>query len=51
MSGMRIYFTTDGTIPCPFEADLPGKVSTHKYIGPFRLLLGQRIVRAVCVSK
>jgi hypothetical protein len=50
-AGTRIYFTTDGTKPDPFQTGRTGKASSHKYIGPFRLQLGNRCVRAVCVSR
>lgn len=51
VAGTSIYFTTDGTKPAPFQTGRTGKASTHKYIGPFRLQLGNRVVRAICVSR
>lgn len=49
--GSRIYFSTDGTKPDPFQTGRTGKASTHKYIGPFRLQPGSRVVRAIAVTR
>ena len=49
--GARILFTTDGTKPDPFQAGRTGKQSTHRYIGPFRLQVGNRVVKAIVVSR
>lgn len=51
MPGVRLYFTTDGTKPDPFQTGRTGKASTHKYIGPFRLQLGSRVLKAIAVSR
>ena len=51
MAATKVYFTTDGTKPDPFQTGRTGKASTHKYIGPFRLQLGNRVIRAICVSR
>ena len=49
--GGKIYFTTDGTKPDEFQVGRTGKPSTHKYIGPFRLQPGNRVVRAIAVTR
>ena len=49
--GGKIYFTTDGTKPDQFQGGRTGKPSTHKYIGPFRLQPGNRVVRAIAVTR
>ncbi len=49
--GCLIYFTTDGTKPDPFQKGRTGTNSTYKYIGPFRLQLGKRVVRAIVTSR
>ena len=49
--GVKIFFTTDSTKPDPFQAGRTGKPSTHKYIGPFRLQLGSRVLKAIAVSR
>lgn len=49
--GVKLYFTTDGTKPDPFQTGRTGKASTHKYIGPFRLQLGNRVLKAIAVSR
>ncbi len=49
--GCLVYFTTDGTKPDPFQKGRTGKDSTNKYIGPFRLQLGKRVVRAIVTSR
>ncbi len=46
-----IFFTTDGTKPDPFQKGRTGKASTNKYIGPFRLQIGKRVVRAIVASR
>ena len=46
-----IFFTTDGTKPDPFQKGRTGRCSTNKYIGPFRLQLGKRVVRAIVTSR
>lgn len=51
MPATKIYFTTDGTKPDPFQTGRTGKASSHKYIGPFRLQPGNRVVRAIVVSR
>jgi hypothetical protein len=48
---VKIFFTTDGTKPDPFQSGRTGKSSTHKYIGPFRLQLGSRVLKAIAVSR
>jgi hypothetical protein len=49
--GSRIYFTVDGTKPDPFQVGRTGKSSTIKYIGPFRLQIGNRVIKSIAVSK
>ena len=51
VAGGKIYFTTDGTKPDQFQVGRTGKPSTHKYIGPFRLQPGNRVVRAIVVTR
>ncbi|KAK6181663.1 hypothetical protein SNE40_009474 [Patella caerulea] len=47
----KIFFTTDGSKPCPFQRKISGKELTFKYIAPFTLKPGKRILKAVCVSR
>lgn len=49
--GTKIYFTVDGTKPDPFQRGKTGKSSTIKYIGAFRLKLGNRVLKAIAVSR
>ena len=51
MAGTRIYFTTDGTKPDPFQKGRTGRESTHKYVGPFRLQVGNRVVKAIAITR
>ncbi|KAK7092446.1 annexin A6-like [Littorina saxatilis] len=47
----RLYFTTDGAKPTPFQRKIGGREITFKYFAPFTLKSGKRTVRAVCVSR
>ncbi|KAJ8307174.1 hypothetical protein KUTeg_015258 [Tegillarca granosa] len=47
----RLYFTSDGTKPSPFQRKVGGKEVTFKYIGPFTLKSGKRIIKAIAVSR
>lgn len=49
--GTLIFFTSDGTKPDPFQKGRTGRCSTNRYIGPFRLQLGKRVVRAIVTSR
>lgn len=47
----KIYFTTDGTKPNPFQLKLAGREVTFRYNGPFTLKAGKRTLKAVTVSR
>lgn len=47
----KLYFTTDGSKPAPFQRKIGGKEITFKYFAPFTMKPGKRTVRAVAVSK
>jgi annexin A6 len=47
----KIFFTTDNTKPDPFQNGRTGKFSTHKYVGPFRLQPGSRVVKAIITTR
>ena len=47
----RLFFTTDGSKPTPFQRKIGGREVTFKYIAPFSLKSGKRVVKAVCVSR
>ncbi|ESO82959.1 hypothetical protein LOTGIDRAFT_169785, partial [Lottia gigantea] len=49
--GCRIYFTTDGSKPLPFQRKISGRETTFKYIAPFTLKPGKRTLKAICVSR
>ena len=47
----RLFFTTDGSKPTPFQRKIGGREVTFKYIAPFSLKSGKRVVKAVSVSR
>ncbi|KAH9498198.1 Annexin A6 [Bulinus truncatus] len=47
----KIYFTTDGSKPLPFQRKIGGKEKTFKYYAPFLLKAGKRTLKAVAVSR
>ncbi|PVD37280.1 hypothetical protein C0Q70_04277 [Pomacea canaliculata] len=47
----KLYFTTDGSKPAPFQRKIGGREVTFKYFAPFCLKAGKRTVRAVAVSR
>ncbi|XP_048237869.1 annexin A6-like isoform X1 [Haliotis rufescens] len=47
----KIFFTTDGTKPCPFQRKIAGREVTYKYIAPFTLKPGKRVLKAVCTTR
>ena len=47
----KLYFTTDGTKPLPFQRKIAGKERTFKYFAPFTLKEGKRTLKAVSVSR
>ena len=47
----RLFFTTDGSKPAPFQRKIGGREVTFKYIAPFSLKSGKRVVKAVSVSR
>ncbi|XP_064594867.1 annexin A6-like [Liolophura sinensis] len=49
--GAKIYFTTDGTKPSPFQRIITGREVTFKYIAPFTLKPGKRTLKCVAVSR
>ena len=49
--GAKIYFTTDGSKPNPFQLKVAGRESTFKYKGPFSLKSGKRSLKAVALSR
>lgn len=47
----KIYFSTDGTKPNPFQVGVAGRESTHKYKAPFQLKEGKRTIKAIAISR
>jgi annexin A6 len=47
----KLYFTTDGSKPAPFQRKIGGREVTFKYFAPFTLKPGKRTIKAVAVSK
>lgn len=47
----KIFFTSDGTKPNPFQRKVAGREVTFKYIGPFTLKPGKRTIKVVAVSR
>lgn len=47
----KIYFSTDGTKPNPFQLKSGGRETTFKYRGPFTLKNGKRTLKVVAVSR
>lgn len=47
----KIFFTTDGSKPLPFQRKIGGKERTFKYFAPFTLKVGKRTLKAVSVSR
>ena len=47
----KLYFTSDGTKPAPFQRKVGGREVTFKYVGPFTLKPGKRTLKAVAVSR
>lgn len=47
----KIYFSTDGTKPNPFQIGVAGRESTFKYKAPFQLKEGRRTIKAVAISR
>lgn len=48
---VKLYFTTDGSKPLPFQRKIGGKERTFKYFAPFTLKPGKRTLKAVAVSR
>ncbi|XP_076456172.1 annexin A6-like [Babylonia areolata] len=47
----RLYFTTDGSKPMPFQRKIGGREVTFRYYAPFTLKPGKRVIKAVAISK
>ncbi|XP_062599097.1 annexin A6-like [Saccostrea cucullata] len=47
----KIYFTSDGTKPSPFQRKIGGREITFKYKAPFTLKAGKRTLKAVAVTR
>ncbi|KAK3106197.1 hypothetical protein FSP39_014869 [Pinctada imbricata] len=47
----KLYFTSDGAKPTPFQRKVGGREVTFRYIGPFTLKAGKRTLKAVAVSR
>lgn len=47
----KIYFTSDGSKPSAFQRKIGGKEVTFKYVGPFTLKPGKRILKAIAVAR
>ena len=47
----KIYFTTDGSKPNPYQRSVAGRETTFKYRGPFTLREGARTVKAIAVTR
>ena len=48
---VKLYFTTDGSKPLPFQRKIGGKERTFKYFAPFTLKPGKRTLKTVAVSR
>ncbi|GFN89710.1 Annexin [Plakobranchus ocellatus] len=48
---VKLYFTTNGSKPLPFQRKIGGKELTFKYFAPFTLKPGKRTLKAVAVSR
>ncbi|ELU00439.1 hypothetical protein CAPTEDRAFT_123741 [Capitella teleta] len=47
----KIYFSTDGSKPNPFQLKVGGRETTFKYKGSFSLKPGKRTIKVVAVSR
>lgn len=47
----KIYFTSDGSKPSPFQRKIGGREVTFKYTAPFTLKAGKRTLKAVAVTR
>lgn len=47
----KIYFTSDGSKPTPFQRKIGGREVTFKYTAPFTLKAGKRTLKAVAVTR
>ncbi|XP_033733244.1 annexin A6-like [Pecten maximus] len=47
----KIFFTSDGTKPNPFQRKVAGREVTFKYIGSFTLKPGKRTIKAIAVAR
>ena len=47
----KIYFSTDGSKPNPFQPRFAGRETTFKYKGPFTLKAGKRTLKVVAVNR
>ena len=47
----KVYFSTDGSKPNPFQPKFAGRETTFKYKGPFTLKAGKRTLKVVAVSR
>jgi len=47
----KIYFSTDGTKPNPFQIGVAGRESTFKYRAPFTLNEGKRTIKGIAISR
>ncbi|KAI0229763.1 hypothetical protein LSAT2_019813 [Lamellibrachia satsuma] len=49
--GCKIFFSTDGTKPTPFQLKQAGRETTFKYRGPFTLKSGKRALKVIAISR
>ena len=47
----KIYFTSDGNKPSSFQRKIGGREVTFKYVGPFTLKPGKRVLKAIAVAR
>jgi hypothetical protein len=47
----KIFFTTDGSKPNPYQRSFAGRETTFKYRGPFTLKEGTRTLKAIAVTR
>ncbi|KAK3592742.1 hypothetical protein CHS0354_016498 [Potamilus streckersoni] len=47
----KIYFTSDGTKPSPFNRKIGGREITFHYTAPFTLKPGKRVLKAIAVTR
>ena len=47
----KLFFTTSGEKPNPFNLKIGGREITFKYRGPFTLKPGKRMVKAIAIAR